>query len=60
LFAPEEHIRETTRGILGQLGGVGHILNLGHGILLGTPVENARTFITTGQQFSFAEKLATK
>jgi uroporphyrinogen decarboxylase len=60
LFAPQEHIRETTRGILGQLGGVGHILNLGHGILPGTPVENARTFITTGQQFSFAERLAAK
>ncbi len=60
LLAPEEHIRETTRGILGQLGGVGHILNLGHGILPGTPVENAQTFITTGQQFSFAERLAAK
>jgi uroporphyrinogen decarboxylase len=60
LFAPEEHIREKTRGILGQLGGVGHILNLGHGILPGTPVENAQTFITTGQQFSFVEKLAAK
>jgi uroporphyrinogen decarboxylase len=60
LFAPAEHIRETTRGILGQLGGVGHILNLGHGILPGTPVENARTFIATGQRFSFAERLAAK
>jgi len=60
LFAPAEHIRETTRGILGQLGGVGHILNLGHGILPGTPVENAHTFITTGQRFSFVENLAAK
>ena len=60
LFSPQEHIRETTRGILGQLGGVGHILNLGHGILPATPVENAQMFITTGQQFSFTEKLAAK
>jgi uroporphyrinogen decarboxylase len=60
LFAPEEHIRETTREILGQLGGVGHILNLGHGILPKTPVKNAQTFLTTGQQFSFAQKLAAK
>jgi len=60
LFAPQEYIRETTRGILGQLGGVGHILNLGHGILPGTPVENAQTFITTGQQFSFAENAEAK
>ena len=60
LFAPQEHIRKTTKEILGQLGGVGHILNLGHGILPGTPVENAQTFITVGQQCSFAEKLVAK
>jgi len=53
LFAPQEHIRKTTRDILSQLGGVGHILNLGHGILPHTPIESAQTFISTGQQFSF-------
>jgi uroporphyrinogen decarboxylase len=58
LFAPPEHIRETTRGILRQLGGRGHILNLGHGILPGTPIESAQTFITTGQQYSFVAKTA--
>ncbi len=56
LFAPPEHISETTRGILNQLGGAGHILNLGHGILPSTPVESAQTFITTGQQFSFTKQ----
>jgi uroporphyrinogen decarboxylase len=60
LFAPQEHIRESTRRVLSQLGGLGHILNLGHGILPGTPVENAQTFISTGQQFSFSEKAAAK
>jgi uroporphyrinogen decarboxylase len=60
LFAPQEHIRETTRGILRQLGGVGHILNLGHGILPATPVENAQTFINAGQEFVFDEKAAAK
>jgi uroporphyrinogen decarboxylase len=58
LFAPQERIRKATVGILNQLGGVGHILNLGHGILPGTPVENAQTFITTGRQFSFTQKAA--
>ena len=55
LFGRQEHIQQATRSILEQLGGVGHILNLGHGILPGTPVENAQTFITTGQQFLFTE-----
>ena len=53
LFAPKEHIERTTETILRELDGVGHILNLGHGILPGTSVENAQTFITTGQGFSF-------
>jgi uroporphyrinogen decarboxylase len=60
LFAPQEHICKTTKETLEQLGGVGHILNLGHGILPSTPVENAQTFITTGQRFSFTENLAAK
>lgn len=49
LLGPQDGIRDAVRDVIGKTGGVGHILNLGHGILPGTPVENARTFIESGQ-----------
>ena len=58
LFGPHENIVSTTRQILNQLGGQGHILNLGHGILPTTPIEAAQTFIRTGQQFTFSSEAA--
>jgi uroporphyrinogen decarboxylase len=45
LFGSKERLMAKTKEILQQAGPVGHILNLGHGILPQTPVENARTFI---------------
>jgi uroporphyrinogen decarboxylase len=50
LFGPPEQIRRATQEAVSALGGTGHILNLGHGILQHTPVENAQLFIETGQQ----------
>jgi uroporphyrinogen decarboxylase len=50
LFGPQEKIRSATQEIVASLSGHGHILNLGHGILQHTPVENAQLFIHTGQQ----------
>ena len=50
LFGPQEKIRQSTLEIAAELAGHGHILNLGHGILQHTPVENAQLFILTGQQ----------
>lgn len=55
LFGPAEKIRSATLAIVDELGGQGHILNLGHGILQHTPVENAQLFIHTGQQAAFNE-----
>jgi uroporphyrinogen decarboxylase len=55
LFAPQEKIRKATLDVVSELAGHGHILNLGHGILPHTPVENAQLFIHTGQQAVLAE-----
>lgn len=50
LLGPAENIRGVTLDTLSSLAGRGHILNLGHGILPNTPVENAQLFVETGQQ----------
>jgi uroporphyrinogen decarboxylase len=50
LLGPVEKIREATHAAMAALVGVGHILNLGHGIFKQTPVENARFFVETGQR----------
>ena len=50
LLGPQSEIRRVTTEAVAALGGTGHILNLGHGILPSTPVENAQLFIHTAQQ----------
>jgi uroporphyrinogen-III decarboxylase len=51
LLGPQEGIAARAKEILEEAGPLGHILNLGHGILPPTPVENARAFIQFGQSF---------
>jgi uroporphyrinogen decarboxylase len=55
LLGPQEKIRAVTQEAAGALGGQGHILNLGHGILQNTPVEHAQLFIEMGQQALFED-----
>lgn len=55
LLGPQEKIRAVTQDAAGALGGQGHILNLGHGILQNTPVEHAQLFIEMGQQALFED-----
>jgi uroporphyrinogen decarboxylase len=49
LLGPEDAVREAAREAVEKTGGVGHILNLGHGILPTTPVANAKAFVEAGQ-----------
>jgi uroporphyrinogen decarboxylase len=49
LLAPPAVIRDETARLLADGSGGPHIVNLGHGILPQTPVENARAFVASAQ-----------
>jgi uroporphyrinogen decarboxylase len=55
LLGPEAVVRRAAREAVEKTGGTGHILNLGHGILQQTPVENARAFVEAGQSAPVTE-----
>ncbi len=53
LFALPAYIRERVRRILQQAGGrPGHIFNLGHGILPGTPVDHVVALVDSVHEIS--------
>ena len=49
LLSSEAAVRAAARAAIEKTGGLGHILNLGHGILPTTPVANAKAFVEAGQ-----------
>lgn len=51
LLGRPEHLLERATEILEQAGPEGHILNLGHGILPSTPVENARGLVELARTY---------
>ncbi|MFN8485208.1 MAG: uroporphyrinogen decarboxylase [Anaerolineae bacterium] len=56
LFAPPDELERRVRDVLARTGGrPGHIFNLGHGILPGTPVENVRLVSDLVHHLTLAE-----
>ncbi len=56
LFAPPPELEKRVRDVLGRAAGrPGHIFNLGHGILQGTPVENVAAAVQMVHEFSAAK-----
>lgn len=51
LLGPPALIRQRIGEIIRQAGPVGHIMNLGHGVLANTPEEHVRVFFETVQQW---------
>jgi uroporphyrinogen decarboxylase len=49
LLGGEPAIRDAALEAVAKTGGIGHILNLGHGVLPQTPVEHARAFVQAGK-----------
>jgi uroporphyrinogen decarboxylase len=53
LFGSQSFIRERIIDTIRKAGNQGHILNLGHGVLVGTPEDNVRFFFETAKGFSY-------
>jgi uroporphyrinogen decarboxylase len=57
LFGETERVRQHVKRVLREAGGrPGHIFNLGHGVLPGTPVENVIALVETVKEFDRAKR----
>ena len=53
LFGSKDFIRDRILDTIKKAGNSGHIMNLGHGVLVGTPEENVEHFFATAKEFRY-------
>jgi uroporphyrinogen decarboxylase len=57
LFAPHDLLRDRVHSILSQAAGrPGHIFNVGHGIVPGTPVENVQAAVRFVREYAATQE----
>ncbi|GBG86409.1 hypothetical protein CBR_g41405 [Chara braunii] len=54
LFAGKEAIEESVKDVVRKAGNRGHILNLGHGVMVGTPEENVAHYFAFSKSLLYA------
>ena len=54
LYGPPAEIQERTRAIIRQAGPLGHVFNLGHGILPTTPIEGVEAMVSAVREWSWS------
>lgn len=53
LFGSQDSIAAAVQDCIDKAGPQGHILNLGHGVLVGTPEENVAHMFDLAKQYSY-------
>ena len=53
LFAAPEAVEQAVKDVCQKAGPTGHILNLGHGVLVGTPEENVKVFFDAAKKIKY-------
>ena len=53
LFAAPEAVEQAVKDVCDKAGPTGHVLNLGHGVLVGTPEENVKVFFDAAKKITY-------
>ncbi len=53
LFGSRETVQQRVRETIQEAAGQRHIMNLGHGVMVGTPEENVAAFFEAAQEYRY-------